>query len=164
MLRPNVVEAAARLGREDWRARRTLHLLSDTFDPAPWVMLAFAARTGQSLAEVTLAQLAAMPIASFAGALPEDAAFDRAIVADALRAMCLDNASVDGSLRTRSRIPDAPITIDGGWVTTEARGIDTVAPRYWLPPNVCARLDTKIEMRLVTLDAIEDTAAAICAR
>jgi hypothetical protein len=34
--------AAAQLGLDNWRARRMLHFLSDTFDPAPWVALALA--------------------------------------------------------------------------------------------------------------------------
>ena len=116
------VETLARVAWEDWTARRTLHFLSDTFDPEPWVALALA------------------------GASPrDDAEFDRAIVADGLRAMCLDNTLCDGSLRARDARPrgrDRDRRADGGRITSCAsRGeVDRVAPRYWLPPAVAARI------------------------
>lgn len=162
------VAAAARLGRDDWRARRTLHFLSDTLDPDPWVGLALAAGAGRPLAGETLASLARLPPAAFA-ALPDDPDFDRAIVADALRAMCLDNARVGGSFRARARLPDGPIVVDaaGGRISAARRGeVDTARPRYWIPPAVCARLAAagadRRELRLGDLAAIPEAAAAIC--
>jgi len=116
----DITEHAARLGRDDWRARRTLHLLSDTLDPRPWVALALAAGAGRPLAGETLASLAALDLAELA--LPDDDAFDLAIVADGLRAM--------GS---------APVTIDAHACEITAPG-EPIALRYWLPPAVARRL------------------------
>ncbi len=160
--------AAARLGWDDWRARRTLHFLSDTLDPDPWVGLALAAGAGLPLAGETLAGLARLPPAAFAR-LPDDPAFDRAIVADGLRAMCLESARVDGSFRTRTRLPGGPIAIDAaaGRITAAPRGDAlAIAPRYWLPPAVCARIAAAgragCELRLGAIAAIPEAAAAIC--
>ena len=41
--------------------------------------------------------------------------------------------------------------------------VDTVAPRYWLPPDVCARLGGAYVLSLEHLPAIPAAAAAICA-
>jgi SAM-dependent methyltransferase len=163
------VAAAARLGWDDWRTRRTLHFLSDTLDPAPWIGLALAAGAGLPLGEHTLASLARLPPAAFA-ALPDDPAFDLAIVTDGLRAMCLESSRVDGSFRTRTQLPGAPVTVDAstGWISA-ARPSELlgVAPRYWLPPAICARLaaagHTRYELQLGSLAALPEAAAALCA-
>lgn len=162
------VEAAARLGWEDWRVRRTLHFLSDTMDPAPWVALALVAGAGRSLAGMSLATLAATPLVELAGELPADPAFDRAIVEDAVRAMCLDNALIDRSLRARTSLPDTPIAIDARACTVIGvrRGdVDAVAPRYWLPPAVGARIlatgASRYTLRLHDLAALPAVAIAI---
>lgn len=164
------VDAAARLGWADWCERRSLHFLSDTLRPEPWVALALAAASGRALAGETPSSLARIPLGSLADDLPADPAFDRAIVEDALRAMCLDNVRVDGSFRARTRVPDAPISIDAASarVSTSRRGeIDTCAPRYWLPPSVVARLAAcglaGYELRLASVAAIPEIAAAVCA-
>ncbi len=158
------VAAAARLADDDWRARRTLHLLSDTLEPRPWVALALAAAAGRPL--TTLAELAAIPLHTLA--IPEDAAFDRAIVGDALRAMCLATARIDHTFRVRSELP-ATIAIDARacLVTTARRGdVEPRAPSYWLPPAVGARLLARgiagYTLRLETLAAIDAAAPAIC--
>jgi hypothetical protein len=162
-------EAAARLGWDDWRARRTLHFLSDTLDPDPWVGLALAVGAGLPLARATLVELARLPPSAFA-ALPDDPAFDLAIVADGLRAMCLEDTRIEGSFRTRTRLPDAPITIDaaaGRIAVARPSPLLGVAPRYWLPPTVSVRITgagrAGYELRLGALDAIPEAAAAICA-
>lgn len=132
------VDAATRFGWDDWRRRRTLHFLSDTFDPDPWLALVWDA-------------IATRP----------DPDFDRAIVRDALRAMCLANARVDGSFRTRAAVPAGPITIDARAcrVTTPLRGdADHVPPRYWLPPAVGARL---VARGLVVHERVLPSVAAI---
>jgi SAM-dependent methyltransferase len=163
------VAVAARLGWDDWRSRRTLHFLSDTLDPDPWVNLALAAGAGLPLGDHTLGSLARLPPAAFA-ALPDDPTFDLAIVTDGLRAMCLESARVDGSFRTQARLPGAPITVDAttGRITgahpSELLGRP---PRYWLPPAVCARITTTgragYSLRLGSLAALPAAAAALCA-
>ncbi|HEX5061428.1 MAG TPA: methyltransferase [Kofleriaceae bacterium] len=139
------LDAAMRQAADDWRARRTLHFLSDTFAPGPWVELALRhATTG------------------------DDPAFDRRIVKDALRAMCLDNLQVAGSFRTRSRMPGT-ITIDAvaRTVTTAYQSaVDPLPPSYWLPPAVAARLVANgiaaYSLELSDLGAIPEAATAIC--
>jgi hypothetical protein len=161
------VAAAARLGWDDWCARRTLHFLSDTFDPAPWVALALTTAAGRSPAGASLASLAAIPLAGLE--LAEDPRFDRAIVEDGLRAMCLTSTLVAGSFRTRSQLPDGAITIDAVACAVVAPGrgeLDPVVPRYWLPPAVAARITARglsgYALRLGALAAIPEAAAAIC--
>ena len=131
--------------RDDWARRRTLHFLSDTLDPDPWIRLALETRP------------------------PEDAAFDRAIVGDALRAMCLANAQLAGSFRTRTHVPEGPIEIDAmtGWVTTAITGeLDCVAPRYWLPPAVTAAIRARghagYSVWLGTTEVIPAAVATLC--
>ena len=161
------VTTAARLGWDDWRARRTLHLLSDTLDPAPWLALALATAAGRVPAGATLASLAAIPLAALE--LPEAPAFDRAIVEDGLRAMCLTSTQRAGSFRTCAKLPDGPIAIDAVTCAVVAPGrgeLDPIAPRYWLPPAVAARVAaqhrTGYELRLGAITAIPAAAAAIC--
>ena len=141
-LPPAVLERITQACRDDWARRRTLHFLSDTFDPDPWVALA----------------LETPP--------PADAAFDRVIVGDALRAMCLANAQVDGSFRTRTIVPEA-IEIDGGHITTAITGdLDRIAPRYWMPPAVAATMRARghagYTLYLGTTEAIPAAVATIC--
>ncbi len=162
------VDAAARLGWADWCERRTLHFLSDTMDPAPWVALALVAGAGRSLDGVTLRGLAGTPLVELADELPADPAFDRAIVEDALRAMCLDNALIEGSLRARTSLPATPIAIDPRACTVigARRGeVDVVPPRYWLPPAVGARIvatgAARYTLHLHDLAAIPAAAAAL---
>jgi hypothetical protein len=74
--------------------------------------------------------------------VPEDRAFDRQIVDDALRSMCLVNTLEDGAVRTRLEVPET-IVIADGWMTTPPRGIDRVPPRYWVP--VAGRRELRLE-------------------
>ena len=114
------VDTSARLGWDDWCARRSLHFLSNTLDPAPWVALALVAAAGRDLTGATLSGLAATPLSELA--LPHDPAFDRAIVEDALRAMCLENVRISGSFRARTALPTGLIAIDAAACTmTSAR-------------------------------------------
>ena len=138
----------ADIGWADWRARKTLHFLSDTMLPDPWVGLALTGR------------FAAPDLAALE--LPPDTALDRAIVTDALEAMCLVNVQRGGSVHPRLVAPEAPIAMRDGWVTTERRGdVDPVAPRYWLPPRV-ARLPPR-ELHVPSLAALPDLVAALLA-
>jgi hypothetical protein len=161
------VTAAEALVWEDWRARRTLHFLSDTLTPRPWVALALLDAAGHSLREHTLASLARVPLGSLV--IRDDDAFDRAIVEDGLRAMCLDNVQLAGSFRARMHVPPAPIEIDAASATISTAhksDVDIQPPSYWLPPAVAARLDAhgiaRYVLHLAQLDAIPDAAAAIC--
>jgi hypothetical protein len=161
------VATAERLAWEDWRARRTLHFLSDTLAPRPWVALAMLVAAGHSLREHTLASLARVPLASLV--IRDDAAFDRVIVEDGLRAMCLDNVRLAGSFRARTRLPPTPIEIDveTATVTTAHKSdLDTLPPSYWLPPAVAARLAAagiaRYRLQLRGVAAIPDAAGAIC--
>ena len=129
--------AATRFGWDDWCRRRTQHFLSDTFDPEPWLALVWRDIEAHA-----------------------DRAFDRVIVRDALRAMCLENSLVDGSFRARAALPAGPITIEGCRMTAPARGVDRVAPRYWLPPGL-ARVRRQLE--LTSLAQIDDVAEDLCA-
>lgn len=119
----------------DWRRRKTLHLLSDTMDPAPWVGLAF---TG----ELAPPDLAAID-------LPDDDAEDRAIFRDALTAMCLVG------IHPRLAFP-VEVELRDGWLTAPAR--DGITPRHWTPPRV-ARLGRRsfALSSLADIDAIVDS-------
>jgi SAM-dependent methyltransferase len=164
----NFVAAAERLAWEDWRARRTLHFLSDTMAPRPWIALALIVAAGHSLREHNLASLARVPLGSLV--IRDDDGFDRAIVEDGLRAMCLDNVQLAGSFRARTRLPPTPIEIDceTATVTTAHKSaLDSQPATYWLPPAVVARLDAagiaRYRLQLADVRAIPDAAAAICA-
>jgi len=138
-LPPASLGAVTRFGWDDWCARRSSHLLSDTLAPEPWVALALD------------------------GGVPEDDAFDRAIVHDALAAMCLADACIDGSFRTRTRLPPTTIAIDAARARVTASS--GAGMRYWLPPHVARRLRRQeiggYTLRLDALAAIPAAAAAI---
>lgn len=116
-----VIDTARRLGR----AVTGLHLLADTFEPRPWVALALAAGAGRSVANETYESLRALDLATLE--LPEDAAFDRQIAADARRAMQLETVMVGGTLRARRHGREVPVWIERGELTNGRE-------RYWLPP------------------------------
>lgn len=125
--------AAEQLGWRDWTARRSLHLLADTMDPLPWVALARSR------------------------GVPEDRAFDRIIVRDALRAMCLVSERDGAGFRTRAEVPAGPVMIADGWMTTARRGeIDRVDPRYWVPVRGSR------ELHIGALAEIEAITARLC--
>jgi hypothetical protein len=155
------VGAAVELGWDDWDELRTLHLLSDTLDPAPWVALALAVGAGRPVSGRSVAELAATPLAGLADGLRPDPDFDRAIVEDGLRAMCLDHAVIDGSHRARTRAPAGPITIDAvACRISRAADPGEVAPSYWLPPAVAARMQAAgVDRYAVELRTIEDIPA-----
>ncbi|HTL33663.1 MAG TPA: methyltransferase [Kofleriaceae bacterium] len=147
------------LCEEDWRARRTLHFLSDTLRPMPWVAFALAAGAGHPLAVHTVRSLAELPIGGLA--MRRDDELDRAIVLDGLQAMCLVTSAVEGSMRTRFELPTAPIRVDA-----RACSISCGPNAYWLPPEVAGRMlaDGRpvVELRLERREAIVDAVAAIC--
>jgi len=117
----DLVAEAERLNWKLWDVARPVSFLADMTKPQWWLELITAGRT-----------------------LAADPAQDRAIVADALRAMCVETDVVAGSVRARSVVPAAPIVIERGSVTTPTAS-------YWLPATV----DTR-ERRDVVLGATED--------
>lgn len=130
------LDAEEQMYWHDWEQRRSLHLLSDTLAPRPWLALVLEHATLQA-----------------------DPEADRAIVRDALRAMCLVTTQIGGSFRTRTVVPSAPIVIEPGKISTAAKtALDTVPPWYWLPPTVDVR-----ERREVTLTSIEEIPALAAA-
>jgi hypothetical protein len=168
-----LADALARLGDEDFRATRPMHLLSDTYAPARWMKLCFLAASGVSVDTITLGELEALPWSAIAPGDEHDE--DRAIVRDGLRAMCLRNFHVEcpagKSFRTGSRPAPAPITIDLEDCKLTAPpapdGCDTVAPAYLFPPAVAARIardrPARFDVRVHSLDEIETLADAIIA-
>lgn len=167
-LPPRFVEAAARLGWDDWRVRRTLHFLSDTLDPRPWVALALVTAAGGDPTGATLAELAATRLSALT--LPPDPEHDRALVEHGLRSMCLENLRIEGSFRVRTALPSGLVAIDaaGCSITSPRRGeVDVVDPRYWVPPSVGARIlaagHAGYRMRLTSLDALPAAATAVAA-
>ncbi len=137
-LSPAVIEELTRHAWSDWRARRSLDLRADAMQPEPWLALALARPMG------------------------EDPAFDRAIVGDALRAMCVVTEEVSGSVRTRTRVGESAITIDAvaGQATT-ALGV-----RYWVPPAIAARIRARghagYELFLGSVAAIPAAVSTLC--
>lgn len=110
---------AEALGWRHFAAHRPLHLLADTLDPVPWVELARSR------------------------GLPADPAFDRVIVRDALRAMCLPG------MATVPVAPAEPVRIADGWMTCGAQ-------RYWVP------LAGTRELRIAALDDLDELTSRLC--
>lgn len=109
---------AEALGWRHFAAHRPLHLLADTLDPVPWVELARSR------------------------GLPADPAFDRVIVRDALRAMCLPG------MATVPVAPAEPVRIADGWMTCGAQ-------RYWVPLTGVRELH-------VAIDDIDEVTSRLC--
>jgi hypothetical protein len=130
------IDASERMWWHDWVARRPLHFLADTFAPRPWLALICDRDIG------------------------EDRGWDRIVVEDALRAMCLETTQVSGSFRTRTVVPATPIVIEPGAVSTAARtAFDTAAPWYWLPPTV--NVPVRREVVLGSIEEIPAIAASL---
>lgn len=110
---------AEALGWRHFATHRPLHLLADTLDPVPWVELARSC------------------------GLPADPAFDRMIVRDALRAMCVPG------MTTVPVAPGAVVRIADGWMTCGAQ-------RYWVP------LAGEHELRIEAVAAIDELTARLC--
>jgi len=115
------LDEALAAGWNEYVERRGPHFLSDSFRPDPW-----------------LARILAHE------APPDDEA-DEAILADALRAMCLENRVEAGAYVVSTRPPPGPIVVDvaARRVTTPLRAgtADTVPPAYFVPPAVARRLE-----------------------
>src|SRR5262249_19541790 len=115
------LDDALAAGWSEYLERRGPHFLSDSFRPEPWLARIFER-----------------------GVAPDDDA-DEAILADALRAMCLENRVEGGAYVVRTRPPPGPVVVDvaARRVTTALRAgtADTVAPSYFLPPTLARRLE-----------------------
>jgi hypothetical protein len=172
-LPPGLADIYTRFGRDDYRATRPLHLLSDSYAPERWMKLAFMAAAnmldGAALDGAALDGGALPPWSAIAA--PAESPVDRDVVRDGLRAMCLRNYVVEQSWRVASRVPSSPITIDCDACTittaTQPDSIDAVAPRYLLPPSIAARLRRdghgRVTVTLARLDDVDDVAEKICA-
>jgi len=127
-----VVRAAHALADADWRARRSPSFLADPFAPEPW--LALTEDPGP------------------------DPDADRAIVEDALRAMCLVSELRAGSHRTRRAVPRT-VVVDRAarTMTTAHPSALAPSPRYRLPAAVAR--DATIE--LARYDDIPAIAASL---
>ena len=114
-----LLDGVVRLGWSEYLAARAPHFLSDNLHPARWLALIYGAAPS-----------------------PEDPDEDGAHLADALRAMCLDNHQVELSYRVRTRPPPRPIRVDlaAGWMTTPGGPHDPAGLGYHLPPAWARRL------------------------
>jgi len=137
-------EAALARGWQEYLEHRGPHFLSDSFHPEPWLALIGEGRT------------------------PDDEADERAL-ADALRAMCLENLVEDGAYVVRARLPPGPVQIDVARrrVTTALRrgSADHAAPAYALPAAIARRLEasgiTALSINLTDLEGIPALAAVL---
>ncbi|MFT3699227.1 MAG: class I SAM-dependent methyltransferase [Kofleriaceae bacterium] len=133
------LEAVLRGAWTEWLVRETVDFSSDLFDGA-------------------------LPTGG-----PDDPDFDRVIVADALKAMCLAHELVGGSLRTRARVDERPILVDAVAMTVATAPHtehDVVAPRYWLPSAIASVIRSRghrgYELFLGSLAAIPAAVATLC--
>ena len=126
------LDGALRLGWDDYLRYRGTHFLSDNFNPDPWLKLIYLAepRTREELDRLPWSEI---PV-------PDEQPDDVEVVADALRACCVENFQIDRSYRVRTR----PAT-----VTVELAACRAVAPggahdppqlMHHLPPAWSRRL------------------------
>jgi hypothetical protein len=135
-----LVAALGRLGWSDYVAARRPHFLSDNMRPERWMKIFFLAAAGRPLEQLDFAVLDALPWTEVPPG--EESPEDVHILADALRAMCLDNARDADHFVVRPAAPRGPITIDldACAVSAPAGPIDPAPPRYLFPPASAARL------------------------
>jgi hypothetical protein len=137
-------EAALARGWQEYLERRGPHFLSDSFHPEPWRALIGEPET------------------------VDDDSDERAL-ADALRAMCLENVVEDGAYVVRARPPAGPVQIDVARrrVTTALRSgsADHAAPAYALPAAIARRLEasgiTALSINLTDLEGIPALAGVL---
>ncbi len=162
-----LADAVARLGWDEYLARRDPHFLSSNFTPEPWLKLFALAAAGRPLAEHTLATLAALPWADIPTGAPTPE--DTAALADGLRAMCTQSFLDQGAYRVARRAPP-PIRIDLDSATMSAPlgdSADPVPPRYPVPPALAAalrlRLPARFTLQLPPDADLDDAAARLAA-
>ena len=120
VLPPPLLEGVGRLGWGEYLAARAPHFLSDNVHPGRWLELIYADP-------------------------PPEHADDEAHLAEALRAMCLDNHQVELSFRVRTRPPPSPVRVDlvTGWMTTAGGPHDPAGLGFHLPPAWARRVQTQ---------------------
>ncbi len=134
VLPPGMRDRARELGWRDYLRHRGPHLLSNNFEPEPWLELVLAGRE------------------------PPESDEDLDVLADGLRAMCLRNEIVDGTFRASTALPRGPVRIDpvARKMTAPGSACDPVPLAYWIPPALARRWqDAGIAEHTVEIGAIE---------
>jgi hypothetical protein len=152
--------ALDRLGWDDYLESRRPHLLTDNFQPDPWLKLFYLAQAGAPLT-MSLAELRARPWAEVPPG--EESPLDAETLRDAISAMCLRNFQVERSYRVEMRPPPQPIFLDATncRISTAGGPFDPVPLAYLLPPPIAARLPHDYSIELRDLGAVDEVARAI---
>lgn len=150
---PGLWRALARVGWRDWLDGRYLHFLANPLAPDPWLKLIFLggarALDDEDPRQRSLGALAALSWADIP--VGDEAPFDRALVEDGLRAMCLESRLDAAHYVVGRRPPPGPITVDLAACRTstalrppapagELPIVEAGPPAYLFPPAVAARL------------------------
>jgi hypothetical protein len=152
-----------RAGVRDYCEHRQLHLLSDGFRPDPWLKLIFMAVSGEEVHSLAHAQARSWPEIRTGS----ETSFDRRMLIDALRAMCLRNHVDAGHFVVEVAVPRSPIVVDvdGCCVLTEGGPLERGRLAYLFPPALAARLRANgiaaYDIEMYAPQAIAEIAARI---
>lgn len=138
-------EAIERLAAARWRADRSMHFLSGNTRPRPWCALFFLAAWGARLRDYDEEALAEVSLCDVRAGAPN--ALDTRMLADGLRAMCLQISGTFPTFRVMTAPPPTPILVDVlGCTISRERAPDSAEPAppaYLLPPALAYRLKTR---------------------